>query len=185
MASEFNVGVDTADFQQLAATLARVGRDMAPALKRAINHTGDKARTQVVRTLAKQTGIKYGKVRQVLRTVRAGNASLTYRIAARGGFTSLKEFSARQVGGGVSAAPWGKRRVFPRAFISPSLGGHVFVRVGKQRFPLHKLFGPALPPEMVKAETKQAFEQTVASELPARVAFEVESILAGRGPGGG
>jgi hypothetical protein len=34
---------------------------------------------------------------------------------------------------------------------------------------------PAIPAEMVKAESKAAFERTVATELPARLALEVET----------
>jgi hypothetical protein len=123
-------------------------------------------------------------VRQALRTVPASNASLVYRIVAKGGYTSLKEFGARQVRRGVSAAPWGKRHLFQHAFIVPSLGGHVFIRKGKGHGPIHKLFGPAIPAEMVKAESKAAFERTVSTELPARLALEVNAILAGRAPGG-
>jgi hypothetical protein len=184
MAAELQVSIDTRGFQKLVSVLERAGRNVKPALRRAINHTGDKARTQIGRALVKQTGLKYGKVRQALRTVPAGNVSLVYRIIAHGGFTSLKEFGARQTKRGVSAAPWGKRHLFPHAFIAPSLGGHVFIRTGKGRFPIHKLWGPAIPAEMVKAESRAAFERTVANELPARLALEVNAILDGRAPGG-
>jgi hypothetical protein len=184
MASELKVTIDTRGFQKMAAQFAQAGRNIKPALRRAINHTGDKARTQIARVLVKQTGLKYGKVRQALRTVPAGTALLVYRIIAKGGYTSLKEFGARQVKRGVSAAPWGKRHLFPHAFIAPSLGGHVFIRKGKGRFPIHKLWGPAIPAEMVKAESRAAFERTVATELPARLALEINAILAGRAPSG-
>lgn len=184
MASELQVTVDTRGFKRMVAQFEQAGRNIKPALRRAINHTGDKARTQISRVLVKQTGLKYGKVRQALRTVPAGNTLLVYRIIARGGYTSLKEFGARQVKKGVTAAPWGKRHLFPHAFISPALGGHVFVRKGKGRYPIHKLWGPAIPAEMVKAESKAAFERTVATELPARLSLEINAILAGRAPGG-
>jgi hypothetical protein len=182
MASELKVSVDTKGFERLVSVMDLAGRNIKPALRRAINHTGDKARTQIGRALVKQTGIKYGKVRQALRTVPASTASLVYRIIAKGGYSSLKEFGARQVKRGVSAAPWGKRHLFPHAFISPALGGHVFIRKGKGRGPIHKLFGPAIPAEMVKEQSKAAFETTVATELPARLAVEIDAILAGRAP---
>jgi hypothetical protein len=184
MAAELKVSIDTRGFQRMVAQFEQAGRNIKPALRRAINHTGDKARTQISRVLVKQTGLKYGKVRQALRTAPASNAMLVYRIIATGGYTSLKEFGARQTKRGVSAAPWGKRHLFPHAFIAPSLGGHVFIRTGKGRSPIHKLWGPAIPAEMVKAESKAAFERTVATELPARLILEVNAILAGRAPGG-
>jgi len=184
MASELKVSIDTSGFKKMAVQFEQAGRNIKPALRRAINHTGDKARTQISRVLVKQTGLKYSKVRQALRTMPASTASLVYRIIARGGYTSLKEFGARQTRKGVSASPWGKRRLFLHAFIAPSLGGHVFIRKGKGHGPIHKLWGPALPAEMVKAESKAAFERTVATELPARLMVEVNAILGGRAPGG-
>lgn len=171
--------VDTKAFEQLATKLASIGKNIAPALVRAVNHTGDKARTQVVRALVKQTGTKYGAVRKVLSTRLASSSRLVYRIIGSGGYMSLKEFGARQTSKGVSAAPWGKRRVFPHTFIVPSLGGHVFERRGRQRLPIRKLWGPAIPKEMLKDQSRQAFETTVATELPARVEHEIGAILSG------
>lgn len=180
--AELVVKVDAAAFDRMAALFDHAGVNVQPALGRAINHTGDKARTQVGRALVKQTGIKYGKVREALKTYRAGARGLVYRIVARGGYVSLKEFGARQTRKGVSAAPWGKRRVFPHTFIVPSLGGHVFERTGSGRYPIRKLWGPAIPAEMVKDQSKAAFERTVAAELPARIDYEINAILAGNAP---
>jgi hypothetical protein len=41
-----------------------------------------------------------------------------------------------------------------------SLAGNAFVREGKARLPIKKMFGPAIPKEMVQHETKRAFEET-------------------------
>ena len=183
MAEPLLVKVDTHDFDRLTAMFASAGTNIKPALRRAINHTGDKARTQVGRSLVKQTGLKYGKVREVLHTYRAGS-SLTYLIKALGGYVSLKEFAARQTQRGVSAAPWGKRRVFPHTFIVASLGEHVFERKTDARYPIRKLWGPAIPAEMVKDQTKEAFETTVETELPARIDYEIGAILSGRARAG-
>ena len=171
--------IDTKAFEQLATKLASVGKNIGSALARALNHTGDKARTQVARALVKQTGVKYGAVRKVLSTRLASRSTLVYRIIGAGGYISLKEFDARQTSKGVSAAPWGKRRVFPHTFIVASLGGHVFERKGHQRLPIRKLWGPAIPKEMLKDQSRRAFETTVAAELPSRVEHEVSAILSG------
>jgi hypothetical protein len=179
---EFSVRVDARGFNRMAAVFERAGVNVKPALRRAINHTGDKARTHMGRALAKQTGLKYGQVRQALRTIPANVATLVYRIIAKGGYLSLKEFGARQTRKGVSAAPWGKRRVFPHTFIIASLGGHVFERKGAARYPIRKLWGPAIPAEMVKDQSRAAFEQTVEAELPARLTHEVDAILGGAVP---
>jgi hypothetical protein len=176
----FEVKIDARGFDRMQRRLAQTGIEIKPALARAINHTGDKATTQVRRTLARQVGLKYGRIKEATRTFKAAVGRLVYRITSRGGYTSLKEFGARTTLRGVSAAPWGKRRVFPHTFIVASLGGHVFERTTSKRFPIRKLWGPAIPAEMVKDQTKAAFESTVANELPTRLDHEIGAILEGR-----
>jgi hypothetical protein len=97
---------------------------------------------------------------------------------------SLKEVRARQTSKGVSAAPLAKRRVFPHTFIAQSMGGHVFERKGKSRFPIHKLWGRRSQSSSSRRKSKLAFETTVHAELPARLEHEISALLGGRAPEG-
>lgn len=168
----------------LEKRLQDFGNQAPHAIRRAVNHTGDRALTQVTRVLAKQTGVKYSAVKKALYTKRATYSRSSYTIGAKGGYIPLKEFDARQTQGGVSAQVWGKRRVYPHSFIVPSMGGNVFVRVGKHRRPIRVMWGPALPAELVKDQTSQTFLSTVAAALPARLAHELDALLAGHAPRG-
>ena len=103
-------------------------------LTRALNHEVDKGRTQIKRTLVKQTGIKYGAVDKAMATVRATPATLTYTLGARGDETNIAWFGGVQRRKGVSAAPWNKRRIFARSFIVPRFG-RAFIRTSKKRLP--------------------------------------------------
>ena len=184
MAALFSVEAGSSSLANLEGLLRQVGNQAPHAIRRAVNHTGDKAVTQVARALAKQTSAKYGAVKKALVVKRATYDRGVYRISAKGGYISLKEFGARQTKAGVSAMVWGKRRVFPHSFVSAKLGGHVFVRMGKARNPIRKMWGPALPNEMVKGDTAATFLSTVEADLPARVAHEVAALLNGRAPRG-
>lgn len=154
------------------------------AVRRALNHTGDKVFTAVKRAVAKQVGVtqKVVVAKGGLRKSRASTTNLTYTIYSSGRHLSLKEFNARQIGAGTKASPWGKRRLFKSAFMGPrpgvvsgKLGGHVFVREGSRRMPIKKLFGPSIPNEIVKEESAAAFH-AVAVELVPRVEHEVRVI---------
>lgn len=150
------------------------------ALRRAVNHTGDKTFTVVRRVLAKEMGLTQSDLaRRGLTKKRANDASLTYQIIGRGGHIPLKDFAARQGARGVSAAPWGVRRMFKSTFIVASIGGNVFKRIGKKRLPIEKLWGPAIPREMVREVTATAFQTTVAANLPGRVEHEVRVLADG------
>lgn len=160
---------------------ALAGAKKNTALRRALNHTGDKTFTIVKRTLQKQIGapqhviLRYGRIR----TQRANTGALVYQIVAKGGPIPLKHFSAYQTRRGVSAAPWRNRKVYKSAFIVARLGGHVFWRTSSKRLPIERVAGPNVPKEMVRDMVAAAFEATVSMSLPARVEHEVRVITNG------
>lgn len=123
------------------------------AFARALNYGGDRARTQVKRSLAKQTGIKYGLVNKAVTTDRANAGNLAYSLIAVGGETNLNLFGAKQRKKGVSAAPWKKRRIFRSTFIVDEYGGKVYKRQGQARGPLEPLWGPNIARELVRPPT--------------------------------
>ena len=140
----------------------------------------------MVRSLTKQTGLKRKTIARALKK-QGGRGSLTYAIRSAGGDISLKYFGARETRKGVSAAPFGARRTFPETFMKGGrfpkrvmlkLGGHVFKRSGGSRFPVAKQrSGVVIPAQMVLGATKAAFEKTVATEFPKRIAHELKRLL--------
>jgi hypothetical protein len=189
------VKVDTRDFDRMAARFAAAGKNVKPALQRAINHTGAKAKTKVIRALVPQTGLTRKTIVKAVRESKAGTGGLVYELKSRGGNVSLKYFGARETRTGVSAAPWNSRRVYAGSFIKGGLfpkrvalklGGHAFVRSGSSRLPIEKQkSGLFIPTEMVTGQSAAAFNAVAASELPKRLAHEIEAILGGVAPGGG
>ena len=163
--------------------LARYGNQLAllgegkarTAMSRALNHEGDKGRTQVKRALVKQTGIKYGVVEKAMATVRATPATLTYTLKARGDETNIAWFGGVQRRKGVSAAPWSKRRIFRHAFIVPRVS-RAFIRTSKSRLPIRPLYGPNLARELVKDSSAAAWQSGVAN-IVARVGHEIGRML--------
>lgn len=58
---------DISGMQRLGNAMGRLDSHQRHlVLQRAVNHTGDKARTQVIRTLAKQTGLGYGVIKNAV-----------------------------------------------------------------------------------------------------------------------
>ena len=143
---------------------------------RALNHEGDKGRTQVKRVLVTSTGIKYSLINQALSTHRANRNSLEYRLEFDGDETNLNLFGARQTKKGVSAAPWNVRRIFPHTFMIGAYGGKVYSRVGPKRFPIQGKYGPNLAREVVKGEPAAAW-QIVGPGLADRVGHEISRFL--------
>jgi hypothetical protein len=170
--------VDTRELVDYAALYESISLKMANAIvPRALNHVGDTARTQIKRELAKQTGLTVTAVDKSMRTVRAIPARQSYELVATGKPIPLREFAARQTRRGVSARPWGQRRVFPDTFIVRTLGEHVFHRAGRARLPIVKLWGPSLPRELLRGKVPEVFKQIVSERLPERIFHEFVQAL--------
>jgi hypothetical protein len=174
------LGIDDKALHDLRSLMKQLAdKRVELAMARAVKRVGDQAHGRIVKVLAKQVGTTPRAVKKyVIKEPPAPGRRIVYRIRAKSPTMSLKEFNPRAVAGGVSAGPWGKRRVFPRAFISASKGGHVFVRTGKKRLPVRKIWGPSVAKEMVKDQSLAEFQKAVA-ELPARLRHELEAILSG------
>ncbi|MBQ4826569.1 phage tail protein [Leisingera sp. HS039] len=194
----FSVGeVEVKGLQQFENMLGALGEDAHKAVGRAISRTGDMARTQVVRTLAKQTGLPQKTIRKSIKVKRPVFGSktgkgqdLTYTLKSAGGDVALKYFQKRETKRGVVANLGAARgRVlfertffrggaFPRRVDLSAFGGHVMDRVSEQRFHLRKVkSGVFIPEEMVDGATAAAFERSVEQNLPRRLDHEISRLL--------
>jgi hypothetical protein len=164
-----------------------LGEDGRKVMQRALARSGDMARTQVYRALTKQTGLKRKVIVRALKIKRPSYTDLTYEMRARGGEIALKYFDPRETRAGVSAAPFGKRRVFPSTFMKGGrfpnrsgmvFQGHVLKREGADRFPIKvQKSEVVIPNEMITGATADAFLNTVRARLPQRVEHELARLL--------
>lgn len=186
---DITFGFDAKDIARIETAMKAAGSRSHDAIRRAINWTGDYTKTRVVNALTKQTGLKRGVILRAVVPTRANFGALIYRMRSRGGNIALKYFGARETRAGVTAAPWGARRLYAGAFIRGGLfpnrvplamHGQVFKRAGDGRMPIVKVkSGLFIPEEMVKAASAAAFNETVRAVLPGRVEHEVGAILTG------
>ena len=159
------------------AAVARLGEQAATrAFNRALNSEGNKVRTQVRRALRQQTGAKAALINRETRSIRSTFSNLTYTIEARGDYLGLSHFSPRQFAYGVRAKPWGRWQRFDSAFLVGSLANNAFVREGSARLPIRKMFGPAIPKEMVQDATRDVLEAAQPDVL-AEATRQIEQLL--------
>lgn len=170
---------------QLGALSEREGHR---ALARAVNRTTTSVQSRTIRAIAKQSSIPTPIVRSQVRRiqVRPGSGEvLEGHVVATGNPIPLKEFRARQFSWGVRARVWAETRRFEGMFIFAGTfrsgqevgSGHVFQRVTTASLPIQKQDGPAVPTEMVRNESAEQFERTVATMLPERVRHELGRLL--------
>lgn len=158
------------------------------AMARAVNHTGRKAYTRVVRDLVRQTSAPRAIVKAAVKTRAAahkGGGPIEFVIYSTGSELPLKMFRPRQFSFGVRAKVWGRMQRFDSMFGAPgdspaviaALNGHIFHRTGASRLPIEKAYGPSIPKEMLLGKTAEGFQEVGRWELERRLRHEIERLL--------
>jgi hypothetical protein len=182
----------------LGNLLGAAGAKAPQAVRNALNHTGQKVRTAMVKALAPQTGLKQKVLKKALKGSKAysggaskfgGAGSDSYVIKSRGGNIALKFFKAREGGGGVSASPWNSKHTYAGAFKldgfrrrhkEPKFHGNVMRRKGAGPHPLQLVkSGLDIPDEMIKGASREAFFAVAQSDLMPRLAHELLRVIPG------
>lgn len=165
------------------------------ALRRAINHTGNKTFTRVRREISRVSSVpqkiltqgdrKYGP-RLTKRPASGGH--LRFEITGSGKAIRIKHFAPKQRSKGWSFTIWQQKKHFKSAFFigkgAKWASGHLkegnfYVRVGKSRFPVHALYGATVSKEIIKNEVVTHFHNVVGAELPKRALHEIRWITRG------
>lgn len=187
---------------QIDKALSRIASSYPKAVARAVNRAASSARTVMVRSVAKDLGIKQATVRERIPINKATAQKLTASLECVGARIPLIEFGAkgpepsRGRGNGVSyRLPGGAGRL-PHAFIAtmpagrrnaalPTMAtgtGHrgVFARAGKTRLKIIERFGPSMPKvfEKYEKETTEAFEAAFAKNFEHELSFALRQASA-------
>lgn len=169
--------------------IERLQRDFPKVLPRIVNQVGDRAKTQVIRNLTKQTGLpRKTIVKAVGDPHRSHAARLSYEMVTRGGNIRLKYLAPRETRAGVTAKPWGKRQLFPGTFMKggwfpnrkvvAKFDGHVYRRLNASGTRITQArSGMFIPTEMTTGTTKAAFERIAAPLLQQRVEAAILKLL--------
>lgn len=183
---------------KLGRNLSRAEREVFPhAAARAINSTATTVRAESIRAIAKRIGVRQRDVRGKTRIKRATPKLLTAVITFSGRGFNLIRFRARQTARGVSAAPGGRRQIFPQTFIV-DLGTGKFVGVRQRkgagyrheraesyeparrvgRIPVIGVVGPGVASTAAEPEMAKMRRETVARVLPGRLKRELRFYMA-------
>jgi hypothetical protein len=187
------IKIDASQIGDLGRLFAAAGANAPKALRYAVNHTGAKARTAMVRSLTQQTGLKQRIIRRALKAKPAtsSQSSEDFIIKSFGGNISIKYFGAREKGDGADAHPWNRRTHFTGAFTKAGGGfgakggkrgrktiaklhGHFIRRQASSKYPTEVAkSGLFIPQEMISGATREAFFSIAESDLAPRVFHEL------------
>ncbi len=182
--------------RQQVTALVDLRRALPRVAARALNRTGSKAVTLMVRTLTDQTGLPRKTLKRAVKSRLASERQLAFVLRTRGGNINLRYFKPRETTVGVSANVLGQRIVVPHTFMKAGrfphrvrfdskgrgkgMDGNVFIRVGKGRLPIEGgRSGVYIPTEMLQGRSLAAFDALVATDLPVQVDRALGDALRG------
>lgn len=180
------VNLELLGAEKLKRNLSLIEREVFPkANARALNRTTKKLRTESIRATAKTMGVVQRSVRSRTKMTKATTATQIATIRFKGKAFNLISFKGtRQIKKGVSAAPWGNRRIFRSAFIAtmPS-GGRIVVRRLKRggelvgRMPIRAMLGPGIAKTAAQAELRELREKLVRDEYPKQLEGQLDYLV--------
>ena len=173
-----NIRYDGSDLLRFADDMRDFGDELPAACARALNCTGDMVATQMGRTLSEETGLGVRDIRSDFEVSKASPDDLEYTITVPSRQTTLGEFAPHPTRKGVSARPWGERRVFPGSF---EVRDEVYHRLGKERYPIAPLYGPDIAREAARGETTDVIVETFERVMPERLDHEIGRVMKRRG----
>lgn len=186
---EFNV---KADVTAVRIALHRAQNEMVDkAAVSALNRVGSMVKSEAVRQVAKQRNLRVGYIRSHVYQSKAFGKHLATYIRGVGRPISLREYGAHNTAHGVSVKVMreggrkivhrhgNKAFVFSRGHRAPrgNASGPVFVRTGRQRLPIEKLYGPSIPTAFVKHVAMEAFKRLAEKKWPERFNHEIRRRL--------
>lgn len=169
--------------------IVKLNTQFPNVLPRIINQVGNRSKTQVIRSLTKQTGLPRKTIVKAIGDPGVARVrKLSYEMVTRGGDIRLKYLGPRETRKGVVAKPFGKRMLFAGSFMKggkfpnrkdvPKFNGHVFHRLNKSGTKItYTRSGVRIPVEMTRGATKAAFERTAAPLLQQRVDDAIRKLL--------
>lgn len=148
------------DWARVRDLLGVLQKDMKEAIRVAVRQTGQWANREGARGLARAVNVPLSTLRKGLR--------LKFQYQSVKGFSTarlwygLNAISAKYLGGRTTKKGRNVRgQLYTAAFVSETLGGHVFQRVGKERLPIKRV-------EMPIVEKGQAYLATFEKQVAAK-----------------
>jgi hypothetical protein len=148
----------------------------------ALNKIAVTARAEASRLIAARRGLKVGTVKQQIRIIRASRDLARAEIVVSGRPIPLRDYAARQTKRGTTVVVTKGQRKLVRSggnagFQIVKIGNNVFVREGKRRLPIRKLYGPSLPSTFSQKAITEAVTKAAREAWPKRYREELANQL--------
>lgn len=184
-----NVEVKCTGDDLVEKVLATMPKKVKKAASMSVNKTARSTRTLMARSASKTYFVTVGNARETINvTKKAGGDDLTAEVVSRGRPISFAKFKVNPLKVQHKGSKNRKLRVhvkrgsaekrLDRAFtMAIGSGVGVFERTGRARFPVRKLFGPAVPSMLKDENIQDTIKKTASEKLNAELDRQIRRIL--------
>lgn len=176
---EFNVK----QIERAERLLGGIPGALPKAQASAINRSLITARAEIVRAVRKEYVIKAEDIRNTIRVTNASASAPIGRIKSLGGPIPLVKFDVSKNPVRARVKKTGAKKPIKHAFRQSMGNGYqgVWIRAGKERYPLKQLYGPSIPQMIGNENVIKSVEEKALETLDKRIDHEIDRILeAGR-----
>lgn len=165
--------------------LQHVPQGAERATARAMNRTLEGARTEVVRSVTSTYIIRAADVRETITIDKASADKLQARLRSQGAVIGLQHFQHSpkaatnprpKVGIRVRVRKDSRASALPGTFIAGGRIG-IFQRAGRDRLPLERRFGPAVPSMVGTVVEEQQIERQAGDRFIRELNHEIDYLL--------
>lgn len=174
--------------KELMAAIEAAPNKARNAIRMSINRIATRMRTELAREAAHDYFVKIGDVKSSIKLTKAKNANLTAFISSAGRPIPLIKFRVtpikvqykgrrnRKIKVRVRRDSSGAR--MDRAFVA-FMGStmNVFERKGKKRFPVKKLYGPAVPQMLRSEDVMDKVTKKAQDDLNSEITRQLNRLL--------
>ncbi|MGH0004081.1 phage tail protein [Pseudovibrio ascidiaceicola] len=174
---ELKAKIEDREVREMAERLSE--KRLNQAFATAINSTLTTVRVQATKMVRKQVSIEAKYLKRSFRIVKAKADNLSGVVVGFGAGLPLKAFKPRKRRKGFSAKLWGERKVFKTAFEVQKIGNHIFIRKGKDRLPIKKLYGPGVGHILSQKSLMNELQSVGQEKLLTNTTRQIDRAIAG------
>jgi hypothetical protein len=187
MSEAFTVYINATEFKKVELRLGAQAKQASTAISRALNRAADKARTEAVKQVTGNYYIKQKLIREkkIITTYKANKTRLRSLVIVRDSPIPMNyfKFSPGQprpkkppAGGLKVAVKKDGIKTLKRAFVANINGPKIFDRVGKNRLPIKRLYGPSVAQITGVERNRTVIEKESAEMYQKRLDHEIKRI---------
>lgn len=178
------IEIDDRVIKEVEKTLGQYKAKAPVVLSRALNRAASTTKTAAAKKTKEDYYIKSKEIKDTMKTIKATRGSLGALVTSVGEHVPLDKFRYKPKQPRPHNPPKLQVAVkkdgykkFPGVFVTDIQGNKIFKRVARERLPIYRVSGPAVPQMLSSEEIREHTEKQAVETFLKRLDHEVKRVL--------